>query len=120
MTRRAYLYFVIIFIAGLVIGGAGTYYYAWQAHLWRHPWNENAEIRRMAHRLTLTPGQVRQLRPIIDDAAKQWSQIQGQIKPQLETLRQQTDGKIRQILDPAQQRKFAALVRKHEKHAKDH
>lgn|SRR5487761_205209 len=118
MTRRAYLYFVITFIAGLVLGGAGVYYYAWRARLWRHPWEENAAIHRMTRRLDLTPQQVQELRPIMDNTVKQWDQVQDQIKPQLEALRQQTDDRIRQILNAGQKKRFDALVRKHERHAK--
>ncbi len=115
MKRRAYLYFVVIFIVGLAIGGAGTFYGAWRAHVWRRPFNENAVIHRLARRLDLTRAQVQQLRPIMDNTHRQWNQIQDQTKPAVEALRQQTNAHIRQILDPNQQRKFAAMVLKHEK-----
>jgi len=118
MTRRAYFYFVVTFITGLVVGGAGVYYYAWHAGLWRHPWEENATIHRMTRRLDLTPHQVQELRPIMDNTVKQWNLIQGQIKPQLDALRQQTDDRIRQILSAGQKNKFDVLVKKHERHKK--
>ncbi len=118
MTRRAYLYFVVTFITGIAVGGAGVYYSAWRAGFWHHPWNENAAIHRMTRRLDLAPPQVQELRAIMDNTVKQWNQIQDQMKPQLDALHKQTDDRIRQILNTGQQKKFDALVLEHERHEK--
>ncbi len=118
MTKRAYLYFFLTFIIGVAVGGWGVYYCAWRAGVWHRPWNENEAVHKLTQRLDLQPDQVKELRSILDDTVKKWREIQAQTKPQLEALHKQTDQRIRQMLNPEQQKRFDSLVRAHEKRAK--
>jgi Spy/CpxP family protein refolding chaperone len=113
MTRRAYFYFVITFVIGVVVGAAGVYYYGWSAGKWRHPWNENTFIQYWAKQLNLTPSQLGQVRSITDDTIKKHVAIDNEKKPQLEALRQEWRTRVRQILNPQQASKFDEINRRH-------
>lgn len=114
MKRRAYLYFVVTFVIGVILGGVGFYTYAWNSGHWRRRWNEQAAIRGLRKELDLSPPQVQQLRSILDATDKQYRALQEQQRPQFEALHTQTDNHIRQILNPHQATEFYALLaRKH-------
>jgi Spy/CpxP family protein refolding chaperone len=114
MTRRAYLYFVITFLIGIVVGGAGVYYYAWSAGKWRHPWSENAFIHNWTKQLNLAPSQVKQFRAITDDTIKKHAAIDDEKKPQLQALKLEWRARIRQVLTPQQVSNFNQTIRRHE------
>lgn len=120
MTRRAYVYFVITFIIGLVVGGAAMYYYAWGTGHWRRKWSEQRAVARLQHDLDLTPPQIHELRPILDENVKNWDQLQRTVRPQFDALRDQTDDKIRSILNPDQLRRFNELIQEHRRPPKKH
>jgi Spy/CpxP family protein refolding chaperone len=114
MTRRAYLYFVITFLIGIVVGGAGLYYYGWSTGQWRHPWSERAFIHNWDRQLKLTPTERTQFRSICDDTIKKHAAIDAQREPQLQALRLEWRARIRQILDPQQASLFDAIIRRHD------
>ncbi len=114
MTRRAYLYFVVTFVIGVILGGVGLYTYAWNTGHWRRRWNEQAAIRSLRKQLDLSPPQVQELRSILDQTDVKYRALQEQARPGFEALHTQTDNRIRQILNPHQATEFDALVaRKH-------
>ncbi len=115
MTRRAYLYFVITFVIGIILGGIGTYYYAWNTGRWHRKWSEDTYIRNMTRELSLAPAQVPELRSIIDDHIKEFHALQETNRPQFEALHAKTDNHIRQILNPAQLKKYDELIEEHKK-----
>lgn len=110
MTRRAYLYFTFTFILGVVVGGAGTYYYAWHNGLWHRRYSKERVISHLKSELTLSDSQVQQLGQIMDEAGQKHRQLQQQINPQFQALHEETNGKIRAILTPGQLTKFNELV----------
>jgi len=114
MTRRAYLYFALIFIFGVVVGVAGAYYYAWQAGLLRRPLNRERAIARYKSDLHLSDSQVGQLRQILGDWDKEYSELQKQVEPQFTALHEQTRNRIRQILSPEQLQKFNEIARRND------
>ena len=79
MTRRAYLYFTLTFLFGVVVGGAGTYYYAWHAGLWHRRFSKEGMVTHLTNELHLSDQQVQQLHQIIDDADKRHQQLQSQV-----------------------------------------
>lgn len=113
MTRRAYVYFVVTFLIGVAVGGAGVYYYGWSAGKWRHPWNEDAFIHNWSRQLNLTPTQVKEFRSIINGEITQRKAIDEQKRPQIEALRHQTGQRIRGILSPQQVTKFNEIIQRH-------
>lgn len=114
MTRRAYLYFALTFILGVVVGGAGTYYYAWHHGLWHRRYSKERVISHLKSELNLSDSQVQQLSQIMDDAGQRHRQLQQQINPQFQALHEDTNGKIRAILNPEQLTRFNTLVREAE------
>jgi hypothetical protein len=118
MTRRAYFYFVVTFLIGIILGGAGVYYYAWSAGKWRRPWNEEAFIHYWTKQLSLVPPQTKQLRSITDDTIKEHAAIDNQEQSQLQSLRDKWRTRIRQILNPQQVTKFDDVNRRHDREAR--
>jgi len=114
MTRRAYLYFALIFVFGVVVGVAGMYYYVWQAGLFHRTFNRERSIARYKNNLHLSDGQVSQQRQVMGDWDKQYSDLQKQVEPQFSTLHKQTRDRIRQILSPEQLQKFNEIARRND------
>ncbi|HTV56116.1 MAG TPA: hypothetical protein VMI06_14530 [Terriglobia bacterium] len=118
MTRRAYLYFVITFLIGIVVGGAGVYYYAWSAGKWRRPFSENALIHYWTRQLSLAASQVTQLRLITNDTIKKHAAIDKAREPQLQALRLEWRARVAQTLTPQQLIKFNDINRRHDERAR--
>jgi Spy/CpxP family protein refolding chaperone len=111
MRQRAYLYFVLTFILGVVIGAVGLYLYAWYGGHWRRPTNRGQFVQDLTRQLKLTDRQASQLTEIMNDSRKKYDQLHNQVRPQFEALRDETDAEIRQILTPDQVSRFNELVR---------
>lgn len=111
MKRRAYLYFVATFVIGVILGAIGMYTCAWNTGHWRRKWNEEAVIRNMQKRLNLSPPQVQELRSVLDEGGKELRNLSVQLHPQYVALHQQIRGRIRQILNPDQVKKFNEILR---------
>jgi hypothetical protein len=114
MTRRAYLYFALTFVFGAVVGGAGTYYYVWHAGLLRRTFNRERAVAHLRSDLQLSERQVSQLRQILGDSDRKYSDLQKQVEPQFTTLHEQTRDRIRQILSPEQLQEFNEIVRRND------
>jgi hypothetical protein len=114
MTRRAYFYFALIFVFGVVVGAAGTYYYVWQAGLLRRTFNRERAVAHLKSELNLSDGQISQLRQILGDSDRKYSDLQKQVEPQFSTLHEQTRDRIRQILSPEQLQKFNDIARRND------
>jgi len=112
MSRRAYLYFVLTFLLGAVVGGVGVYYYAWSMGHWHRPFNRGSFVSRLKTDLKLTDAQVPQLEQILEGSTKEFQAAQQQADSQLNAIRQETRSKIRQILSPQQTQQFDEIMRR--------
>ena len=112
MSRRAYLYFVLTFLLGAVVGGASVYYYGWSTGHFRRPFNRQSFVQRVKKELNLSDTQVPQLERILDGSTSRFRDAQQQSDAQLNSIRQETRNQIRQILTPEQSQKFDELVRR--------
>jgi len=112
MSRRAYIYFALTFLLGVVVGGTCVYYYAWSAGHWRRPFDRQSFVRRLKGELELSDSQVTQLDRILDGSTSRVRTAQEQSDAQLNSIRQDTRSQIRQILSPEQSQKFDELVRR--------
>jgi Spy/CpxP family protein refolding chaperone len=117
MTRKAYLYFVLTFLCGVIAGAAGLFVYAWHSGHWTrrfgHPDPQHI-VRRLTQELDLTPDQTQQLTEIINDSFQKHRALDLQVAEEYRALRIETRGRIRKILNPAQQAKFDELVHRFE------
>ncbi len=112
MTRRAYLYFVLTFFLGVILGGASMFIFGWYAGHWHRGFDKQHTVRHLTRELNLTPAQVEQLSQIVDDFAKKYANVQKQVEPQFVGLREEHRDRIRQILTPEQVVKYNDLVRR--------
>ena len=112
MTRRVYLYFALTCLLGVIIGAAGTYYFAWYSGRWHRGFNKERIVRHLTRELNLSPTQVQQVNQIMDEERQKFGAMQKQIDPQFRAIREDTRNHIRQILTPEQLPKFNELVRR--------
>ena len=112
MSRRAYLYFALTFLLGAIIGGACVYYYGWSTGHWHRPFNRRSFISRLKSELDLSDKQVQELEQIVDDSTGKVQSAQRQADSLLNAVREETRGRIRQILSPEQNQKFDELTRR--------
>jgi Spy/CpxP family protein refolding chaperone len=112
MSRRAYLYFALTFLLGVIVGGTCTYYYAWNTGHWHRPFNRQNFVRRLKGELDLSDTQVTQLEQILDGSMSKFRSAQQQSDAQLNAVREETRNAIRQILTPQQGQQFEELVRR--------
>jgi Spy/CpxP family protein refolding chaperone len=112
MSRRAYLYFALTFLLGVVVGGASVYYYAWSTGHFRRPFNRQSFVQHVKSELNLSDTQVPQLEHILEGSTSRFRAAQQQSDAQLNSIRQETRNQIRQILTPEQSQKFDDLVRR--------
>jgi Spy/CpxP family protein refolding chaperone len=113
MTRRAYLYFTLTIILGVVLGAAGSYYCLWHTGRLQHPGGFN-KARAEAHlkkELNLSDSQLQQIDQIFDVSSKKTVDLQKQIEPQFQAIRVETRAQIRQVLDSDQAKKFDEFVK---------
>jgi hypothetical protein len=112
MSRRAYLYFALTFLLGAIIGGACVYYYAWNTGHWHRPFNRQSFVSHLKSELNLSDTQVLQLEQILDDSTEKVRSAQRQADSLLNAVREETRGRIRQLLSPEQNQKFDELTRR--------
>jgi len=111
--RKVYFYFVLTFLLGAVVGGVGMFIFAWYSGRWQQRgFNRERVIRHFKTELNLSDVQVQQLRQILDDTGKKFGEVQRQMEPQFQAVREDTRNRILQILTPDQVTKFNELVRK--------
>jgi len=120
MTRRIYLYFVVTIILGAVLGGAGVYYGLWYTGRLQHRFNQHHAVARLKKELNLSDAQIQQLGQIFDEFLQKTRDLQKQIDPQFQAIHLETRARIRQILEPDQQKKFDELVRAIDERRKRH
>jgi len=113
MTRRVYLYFVLTIVLGAILGGVGVYYFLWYTGRMQHPrgFNKDHAVAHLKKELNLSDAQVQQLGQIFDESSQKTRDLQKQIDPQFQAIHLETRARIRQILDPDQQKKFDEFVR---------
>jgi len=118
MTRRAYLYFIITFLLGIIVGGAGVLFYGWYGGHWHRGFEKQRIVQRLTRELNLTDAQVKQLDQIVDDSMKRFAELRKQFEPQFDAAREESNNRIRQILTPEQLTKFNEMVRRFEERGK--
>jgi hypothetical protein len=121
MSRRAYIYFVLTFVLGALVGAAGTFFYGWQTNHWRHPRHTPHDlVVFLQKQLNLSSDQTQQVSRLIEDWDRRNADLQKQIEPQFEAIRMETRDKIRKLLTPAQLEKYNEILRNYDAYRKSH
>jgi Spy/CpxP family protein refolding chaperone len=122
MTRRVYFYFLVVIFLGAILGGAGTYYFLWYTgRLHRDTgFNRDRAVAHLQKVLSLTTEQQQQLRQIFDESSRKTRDLQKQIDPQFQVIHMETRARIRQILNPDQQKIFDEHVRQIDERRRRH
>jgi len=109
---RAIFYVVVIFIAGAVFGSALTIGIGRRViERTKNPaiWNVEA-MRRLDHRLDLTPEQRERVRPILVEMAQRMREVRIASRREWTAIIQDTRDRLRAELTPAQQVEFDKLA----------
>jgi len=120
MRRRAYIYFILIFILGIVVGGAGMYTYGWYTGHWHRPFSRHRVIEYLQQQLDLSQNQTQQLQQILQEMNRKESELREQVAPQFQAIREEARSETRKILNQQQIQKFDAMVKKWDEARKEH
>ncbi len=111
MSRRAYLYFILTFVLGLIVGSALTLIYGWHSGRWQHrPPSRQWIVAHLKKDLNLNSEQTAEVNQIIKEDFAKVQALMKQTNPQVAAIRKQGRNRIRQILNPTQLAKFDAMV----------
>ena len=112
MSRRAYVYFFLTLLPGIIAGGTAVYYYAQHSGHWHGHFDQKRIVQRMARDLKLDDSQTQKVSAILDDYFAKRRELDQKHVPEYDALRQQAREQIRQVLNPEQLAKFNDHVRK--------
>lgn len=112
MKRQAYVYFVLIFVLGIVIGAAGMYSYAWYSGHWHHGFSRHRVIDYLQKELDLSQSQTEQLQQILHSMDQKESEVRDQVAPQFQAIREEARAETRKILNAHQLDKFNEMVKR--------
>jgi hypothetical protein len=114
MTRRVYVYFVLTFLLGAILGGAGTFFFTWYTGHWHMRFDRQRLVDHMRRDLNLSDNQVQQLNQIVDDTDAKFKELRKQTAPAFDAVRNEMRDRIRRILTPEQAVTFDEIVRRHD------
>ena len=120
MSRRAYLYFILTFVLGIVVGSAGTLFFGWHFGRPHGGFEPKRVVRFLQRELKLTDAQRQQVEQIMQDTDAKNKELQKQVDPQFETIREESRDRVRKILNPDQLAKFDDIVRRFDERRKRH
>ena len=112
MTRRFYIYFLLIFVLGIIIGAAGMYSYGWYTGHWHRKFSHHRVVDYLQKELSLSQSQTQQLQQIINEMETKETELRDRIEPQFQAIREETRAETRKILNPQQVQKFNEMVKR--------
>ncbi|MCL5006121.1 MAG: hypothetical protein M1404_06270 [Acidobacteria bacterium] len=120
MTRRAYLYFMLTFLLGIVVGGVGVYTYGWYTGQWQRKFSRHHVVEYLRRHLDLSNTQTTELKQIVDEMQQKQREVQQQVEPQFQAVREEARARTRAILNPQQLQKFDEMVKRWDEWRKKH
>jgi len=111
MRQRAYVYFVLIFILGIIIGATGMYSYGWYTGRWHQRFSRHRVVDYLQKQLSLSQSQTQRLQQIISQMDQKESDLRDQVEPQFQAIREEARAATRRILNDRQLEKFNAMVK---------
>ena len=120
MTRRVYLYFILTFLLGIVVGGVGLYTFGWYTGQWHRNVDRHHVVEFLQHKLDLSSDQTAKLKTIVDEMQSKQDAVRQQVGPQFQAIREEARSRTRAILNPQQLEKFDAMVKRWDEWRKKH
>lgn len=120
MNRRAYLYFLLIFLVGIVVGAIGAYSYGWYTGQWHRRSGHHNVVAYLQRKLDLSSSQTAQLKEIVSEMQSKEREVQRQVEPQFQAVRDEARNRTRAILNPQQVKKFNEMVKRWDEWRKKH
>lgn len=113
MSRRAYLYFILTFVLGLIVGSAATIFCGWRAGVLHPRRPDEQHITQFLKRnLNLDDSQAQQVGQIVHQTGEKIRDLQRQTEPQIDVIRAEGRDQIRKVLRSDQLTKFDQLVQR--------
>jgi TPP-dependent 2-oxoacid decarboxylase len=112
MKRRAYVYFVLTFVLGIIVGAAGVYCYGWYTGHWHRRFSRHRVVEYLRRELDLSQTQTQQLQQILQEMNKKESELHDKVEPQFQEIREEARNETRKILNAQQLEKFNAMVKR--------
>jgi len=113
--RQTLSYLALVFVTGVLVGG--TLMNFAEHRILHHHLTEEYDIRQhriivqeMGQRLSLTPAQKEQVDAILQDAVREYQQIDDEMEPRLEQVREQGRERLRGVLNDQQRLEFERIV----------
>ncbi len=114
--RQTISYLALVFVTGVLVGGT-MMNFAEHRILHHHPVEEydirqhRIIVQQMGERLSLTPDQKAQVDAILQDAVREYQQIDDEMEPRLDQVREQGRERLRAVLNDQQRAEFEKIVR---------
>ena len=125
-SRKAILLVSLLFLLGIALGAVGGEVLT---DHWRETRQRNAgprggrdPVRALAmytRDLNLNQDQQKQIQAILEDVRNQYAEIQKNVRPEYDRVRQQGRERVRQVLTPEQRPKFEDLLRRMDQERKE-
>jgi hypothetical protein len=112
MKRRAYVYFTLVFVLGIIIGATGMYSYGWYTGRWHRVFSRHRVVEYLQSELNLSQAQTQQLQQIIHSMDQKESELRDQVAPQFQAIREEARAETRKILNAQQLDRFNAMVKR--------
>jgi Spy/CpxP family protein refolding chaperone len=120
---RALIVLIAVFLAGGIVGSAGSYYWLRRSEGSRIRVRGNVrapvqERQRLPELLKLTPDQENRFKEIMAESRRQLDALRAEQAPKIEEIRSETNRKLYAILNGEQQKEFAAFLKEMENRRK--
>jgi hypothetical protein len=112
----------LVFVLGLLVGSLGTRYYyrEWSGRFFEEPSARKALIlKRLTRDLALTEAQQKGVRGIVDEMDKKLEALRLDRRSAVRAVLDESFARMKEKLDPEQQKKLDELRAKHEARIKD-
>ena len=112
----------LVFVLGVLVGSMGTRFYHrdWSGRFFQEPSARKALIlKRLTKELNLTEAQQKEFRPIVEETEKKLEAFGLERRSAVKPILDESFSRMKEKLDPEQQKKLDELRAKHEARLKD-
>jgi hypothetical protein len=112
----------LVFVLGVLVGSLGTRFYHrdWSERFFQEPSARKAVIlKKLTKDLVLTEGQQKEFTGIVEETDKKLEALGLERRAEIKTIIDQSFSRMKEKLDPEQQKKLEELKARHEARLKD-